>query len=76
MAVPVRFRPALSGVVERLAALDYQGLKRDGIDPLPDSDLSFWIRNYGEAGATIVPLPDEAWVEAAAGPVDGRAGHW
>jgi hypothetical protein len=20
-----------------------------------------WIRNYGCAGATIVPLPDEAW---------------
>ena len=76
MAVPVGFRPALSEVVERLAALDYQGLKRDGIDPSADSDLSLWIRNYGEAGATIVPLPDEAWVEAAAGPVDGRPGHW
>lgn len=76
VAVPARFRPALSDVVERLAALDYQGLKRDGIDPLPDSDLSWWIRNYGDAGATIVPLPGEAWAEADAGPVDARPGHW
>ena len=76
VAVPARFRPALSEVVERLAALDYQGLKRDGIDPFPDSDLSLWIRNYGEAGATIVPLPGEAWAEANAGQVDSRPGQW
>lgn len=76
MAVPARFRPALSEIVERLAALDYQGLKSDGIDPFPESDLSVWIRNYGEAGATIVPLPDGAWAEADAGPVDARRGQW
>jgi hypothetical protein len=76
VAVPARFRPALSEVVERLAALDYQGLKRHGIDPFPDSDLSVWVRNYGDAGATIVPLPDEAWAEADAGPVDDRPGQW
>lgn len=76
MAVPVRFRPALAEVVERLAALDYQGLKRDGIDPCPDSDLSIWIRDYGDAGATIVPLPGEAWAEADAGPAGARPGQW
>ena len=76
VAVPARFRPALSEVVERLAALDYQGLKRDGIDPFPDSDLSVWIRNYGGAGATIVPLPGEAWAEADAVPIDARPGQW
>ena len=76
VVVPVRFRPALAEVVDRLAALDYQGLKRDGIDPLPDSDLSMWIRNYGDAGATVVPLPDEAWAEAEAWPVDARPGEW
>jgi hypothetical protein len=76
VAVPARFRRALAEVVERLAALDYQGLKRDGIDPYPDSDLSIWIRNYGNAGATIVPLPDEAWAQADAGPVDARPGQW
>ena len=76
VAVPARFRPALAGVVERLAALDYQGLKRDGVDPFPDSDLSVWIRNYGDAGATVVPLPDQAWAEADAWPVDARPGQW
>jgi hypothetical protein len=76
MAVPARFRPALAEVVERLAVLDYQGLKRDGIDPRPDSDLSMWIRNYGDAGATIVPLPDEAWAAADAGLVDAHPGEW
>jgi hypothetical protein len=69
VAVPARFRPALAGDVERLAALDYQGLKSDGIDPFPDSDLSVWIRNYGSSGATIVPLSDGAWAEADDGPV-------
>ena len=76
MAVPARFRSALAEVVKRLAALDYQGLKRDGIDPFPDSDLSMWIRNYGDAGATIVPLPDGAWAVADAGPLDARPGQW
>jgi hypothetical protein len=76
VAVPARFRSALAGVVERLAALDYQGLKRDRIDPFPDSDLSVWIRNYGDSGATIVPLPDGAWAEADAGPVDACPGQW
>jgi hypothetical protein len=76
VAVPARFRTALSEVVECLAALDYEGLKRDGIDPLPGSDLSAWIRNYGCAGATIVPLPDKAWAEADAGLIDARPGQW
>ena len=34
-----------------------------------------WIRNYGGAGATIVPLPGEAWAEADAGPIDARPGQ-
>jgi hypothetical protein len=69
-------RPALAEVVARLAALDYEGLKRDGIDPSPDSaDLSMWIRNYGETGATIVPLPDEAWAKAEAWPIEAHPGQ-
>jgi hypothetical protein len=58
-------------VVDRLVAGDYEGLKRDGIDPHGDSDLGLWIREYGrvpgtdEAGrATLVPLPEEAWDSA------------
>ncbi|HEY5397607.1 MAG TPA: hypothetical protein VIL16_19645 [Trebonia sp.] len=76
MDVPARLRPALAEVVARLAALDYEGLKRDGIDPSPDSaDLSMWIRNYGETGATIVPLPDEAWAKAEAWPIEAHPGQ-
>jgi hypothetical protein len=75
VAVPVRFRPALAEVVKRLAALDYQGLKCDGIDPHPDSDLSMWIRNYGHAGATIVPLPEDAWAECDVAPTV-HPGEW
>ena len=50
---------------------DYEGLKRDGIDPCEDCDLGLWIREYGRAPgtaepgapspATLVPLPEEAW---------------
>jgi hypothetical protein len=75
-AVPVRFRAALAAVVERLSAGDYEGLKRDGIDPYPDADLSYWIRDYGPSGATIVPLPEEAWASAGAVPVTVRPGEW
>lgn len=74
--VPERFRPALAAVVERLAAGDYLGLKRDGIDPHPDADLSLWIRNYGAAGVVIVPLPEEAWASADAIPVTVRPREW
>jgi hypothetical protein len=76
MSVPAQFRPALAAVVERLAAKDYQGLKRDGIDPHLSADLSLWIRNYGSSGATIVPLPDDAWASADAVPITGRRGEW
>lgn len=80
MGVPEHLRPALAAVVDRLAAGDYQGLKRDGIDRSPDdADLSLWIRSYGPAGATIVPLPEEAWASADAIPVipvTGQPGHW
>jgi hypothetical protein len=72
----VQFRRALAAVVERLAASGYQGLKRDGTDPHPAADLSLWIRNYGSEGATIVPLPEEAWAEADAVPIAGRPGEW
>lgn len=61
-------RPALSEVVDRLIAGDYEGLKHDRIDPYADRDLGLWIREYGrvpgsdEPGrATLVPLPEEAW---------------
>jgi len=76
MDVPARFRPALESIVERLAAGDLQGLKRDGIDHRPDADLSLWIRDYGPAGVTIAPLPEEAWASADAFPIDGRPGQW
>ena len=76
MGVPVQLRAALAAVVERLAAGDYQGLKRDGIDPQPTADLSLWIRNYASAGATITPLPEAAWESASAIPITGHPGVW
>ena len=76
MHVPARFRPAVAAVVDRLAAGDYQGLKRDGIDPHPNVDLSLPIRNYGPTGATIVTLPEEAWASADAIPIPGQPGQW
>jgi hypothetical protein len=61
-------RPALSEVVDRLVAGDYEGLRRDGIDPNEARDLGLWIREYGRAPvsgepgrATLVPLPEAAW---------------
>jgi hypothetical protein len=61
-----------------IAAADkdlYSG--RDGIDPSPDdADLSMWIRNYGETGATIVPLPDVAWAKAEAWPIEAHPDQW
>jgi hypothetical protein len=59
-----------------MAAGDHEGLKRDGIDPYRDADLSLWIRDYGPAGATIVPLPVEAWASADAFPIEGRPHRW
>jgi hypothetical protein len=57
--------------VDRLVAGDYEGLKRDGIDPHEDRDLGLWIREYGRAPGTdepgranLVPLPEEAWDSA------------
>ena len=73
--VPERFREVLSTVVDRIAAGDFEGLKRDGIDQRPDADLSLWIRGYGETGATILPLPNEAWAHAQAWQND-EAGVW
>ena len=75
-AVPQRFRPVIEDVVCRVAAGDYAGLKRDGIDSYPDGDLSLWIREYGDGGATLVPLPDEAWDSAQASPADHEPGTW
>jgi hypothetical protein len=75
-AVPERFRGVLGDVVRRVAEGDYVGLKRDGIDPYPDADLSLWIREYGERGATVVRLPEEAWEHAEAYPADGVPGTW
>jgi hypothetical protein len=69
--IPRPLRPALSAVVDRLVAGDYEGLKRDGIDLCEACDLGLWIREYGRAPgtgepdrATLVPLPEEAWDSA------------
>jgi hypothetical protein len=69
--IPHTLRPALSAMVDRLVAGDYEGLKRDGIDPYEDRDLGLWIREYGRAPgtdergrATLAPLPEEAWESA------------
>jgi hypothetical protein len=58
-------------MVDRLVAGDYEGLKREGIDPYEDRDLGLWIREYGRAPgndergrATLAPLPEEAWESA------------
>ncbi len=60
--VPERWRPALSAVIDRLAAEDYMALERDGLlndayKPRP-SEIARWITGYP---ATLVPLPPEAW---------------
>ena len=60
--VPERWRPALSAVIDRLAAEDYMALERDGLlndayKPRP-SEIARWITEYP---ATLVPLPPEAW---------------
>jgi hypothetical protein len=67
-AIPASLRPALAQVVDRLVAGDFEGLRRDGIDPYPDSDPGVWIREYGRtpgsddpARATLISLPEEAW---------------
>ena len=67
-AIPASLRPALAHVVDRFVAGDFGGLKRDGIDPYPDSDLGLWIREYGRPPgsgdpgcATLTALPEEAW---------------
>ena len=69
--IPRALRPVLSAVVDRLVAGDYDGLKRDGVDPHEDRDLGLWIREYGRAPGTdepgrarLVPLPEEAWDSA------------
>jgi hypothetical protein len=65
--IPASLRPALAHVVDRLVVGDFEGLKRDGIDPHPDTDLGLWIREYGSPGnglpghATLTSLPEEAW---------------
>ena len=74
--VPTRFRPSISRVVARLAAGDYEGLRRDGTQAHPDADLSMWIRDYGRDGATLIPLPDEAWDSAEAFELDDEPGTW
>jgi hypothetical protein len=74
--VPERFRGVIADVVARVADGDYAGLKRDGIDPHPDADLSMWIREYGDRGATVVRLPEAAWEFAEAFPAEGVPGTW
>jgi hypothetical protein len=76
-AIPERFRPVLADVVARIAAKDYAGLKRDGIDPTPiDVDLALWVHEYGDHGVTLIPLPDGAWEYAEALPIDGTPDAW
>ena len=60
--VPERFRAALSRIVDRIVAGDYEGLARDHTSD-PDSDLGLWARQYP---ATFVSLPPEAWEHADA----------
>lgn len=43
---------------------------RDGTRAHPDADLSMWIRDYGRDGATLIPLPEEAWDFAEAFELD------
>jgi hypothetical protein len=62
--------------VNRIAEGDFDGLKRDGIDPYPEADLGLWIRQYGPSGATVVPLPPEAWTSSEAIAIDGQPGVW
>ena len=59
--VPEELRPALAAVLSRLVAGDAEGLKRDGTDPHPESDLFLWVREYGAEGARLVTQPDVIW---------------
>jgi hypothetical protein len=71
--VPERFRPVLSGIVERIAAGDYAGLARD-FTPYhgdPNHDLGIWARRHR---VTFVPLPEQAWEYAEAFPLDDGTG--
>ena len=69
-------RPGIEDVVCRVAAGEYADLKRDGIDSYPDGDLSLWAREYGDGGATVVPLADEAWDTVQAIPIENEPGTW
>ncbi len=66
----------IADVVGQVADGDYVGLKQDGIDPHPDADLSLWVREYGDRGATVLRLPEEAWEYAEANAADGVPGTW
>jgi len=60
--VPTRWRPVLGAVVDALVRRDY-GLRAgiDGVAPV-SADSAEHIRRYIEDyGATLVPLPQEAW---------------
>lgn len=74
--VPEHLRPALEAVVRRLAAGDAEGLVRDGHVEHPDADLLMWVREYGNDGATLVPLPPEAWDEDDATASPQGEGEW
>ena len=75
--IPDRWRPGLSGIVHRLVIGDYAGLASDGIldftsDPL-DTSIGRWIEEYP---ATLVELPDEAWLTSECGPAAGEENLW
>jgi hypothetical protein len=62
--VPEVLRPALVEVVERLAAGDYAAIDSEG-------DVGTWVRTYP---ATLIALPEQAWDEADAVPIE--TGGW
>lgn len=74
--VPEHLRPALEDVVRRLPAGDTEGLVRDGHVMYPDADLLIWVREYGDDGATLVPLPPEAWQDGEAVATEQGDGEW
>ena len=71
------WKPAIEAIVDRLVAKDYTGLARDGLvsytsDP-SDSSIGTWIEDYP---ATLVALPEEAWVHAERGRWSNLPGAW
>lgn len=60
--IPTVWRPTLKRIVDAFVSGDY-ALEADipGVEPLSTETASQIKRNVADYGATLVPLPEEAW---------------